>query len=1519
MEDDGSSGEGGGSGIGGGGIIDGFAIDESTEAAAGSEVTISGALTLSSQAEASESLIQREVSKIVWSSSDAKVAEATGCVGQSASEGRSSRLTVTIAAKKEGTAVITGTASNGKKAGCTVTVKGGGGIGGSGTVTTSSDNDIAVYAYDIGDGTAFPQPIKDAAVTVDNFGNASTDSSGKAVIENGLTDQPLMRTKISVTKEGYREYYFYKDIYHKDADLLYESNRELIYMRKLKEEDKANPYISALMCQTSYGKVYDAMVQGETYQSNEGGQGIKIQMNAVWNGKTPASYMLYQENGNSYTSTDGMFQLDMGEDFKANEPIYAKVVAEDGTAVTDKTRFEIKRGAYTVKPEDGLEFINTDSTGTLGEDAAFLSGESVKVKLGGIGLDVSVQEGKVKAIIGKNKKLSEGEDFFSEGWEEWKKLCEHQPSDLNLSQWKDVIESVDTQWTPHVKGETEVYGYLEGAYNQTGKTVLSGNVKLKTSLSEGIQAQYTVGVIPVYAKISIAAGGEAKGTLSYNWTEKKIDSENSGVTFSVEPSLAAEGGVGVMAVATAGVEGKGSMPFSAKLGSNDEAKLSLKGGLSIKAKLLKFEYSLNLAEKEWKLLPLEESPSAIRAAGRRGLSMDDFQLSDSSYLDEESVWLGDGGMQPFSLEATETGSVERVLKTNISPDADMQMVAAGNTKMLLWTEDDPRRETVNSPKLVYSVYHEVDDTWSAPEAVAEDGTADFAPSAVSDGERIYVAWQNIGREFENDAKLSELAAASTIAMSVYTPGEGFSDSVAVSEAGCMAAAPKVALNAKGKPYVAYLQNTDGNLLLTTGQNNIRYSVIDGGSIEHGSFVEDAGLVTALDTAYANGYEVSYTLDKDNDLSTLEDREIITKGASDATTQNECLDSNAQYVANGGRILRFWYQDGSIVLSGMDGEDTVVYQDGTRTLTDNFYVVSGQENQLAVVWTAVDADGNKQIEGSLYDPDRHTWSKSIQISDTDASVYNPQGIFTEDGSLQFLYKKTGEAQTDLCVLMADPMVNLAVENAYCDEEAFSPGSMAKVIVQIKNNGTKRADGITVDVNGTKTLLSESIVPGESIIAEADYAVPAELGYQEISIEADADGEIDVSDNHFSLPVGHADLSVSVTDSRLAFGQLVEIGTANHSCVDTAAALEVRKGSREGELVTRIDLGTIRRGELVTATYLWNEDAENYDADAEALFFNVISEKPEKYVDNNYDFIATGNANDAPVCVEHDWSEGEVTKAPSCTESGEKEFICTVCGESKTEELKATGHQATEVRNQQEATCVTDGYSGDVYCKGCNAKIETGQSIAAAGHAYKSIVTKATAAKNGSITEKCAVCGDVKGSRTIAAVKSASVTADSYTYDGKAKEPSVMVTDSNGQAIGSENYTVAYQNNVNVGKAAVTISMKGNYDGALTEHFTICPKGTSLFGKPKASSKGIAIRWKKQPKSTTGYQVQVSASKKFTKKGTVTKTVKKKSVTKLTVRGLKPGKTYYVRVRTYKTVKGKRYCSGWSKMKFVKSRK
>ena len=40
--------------------------------------------------------------------------------------------------------------------------------------------------------------------------------------------------------------------------------------------------------------------------------------------------------------------------------------------------------------------------------------------------------------------------------------------------------------------------------------------------------------------------------------------------------------------------------------------------------------------------------------------------------------------------------------------------------------------------------------------------------------------------------------------------------------------------------------------------------------------------------------------------------------------------------------------------------------------------------------------------------------------------------------------------------------------------------------------------------------------------------------------------------------------------------------------------------------------------------------------------------------------------------HKWQPGEITKAPTCTTAGEQQYTCTVCNQTKTEPVKATGH-------------------------------------------------------------------------------------------------------------------------------------------------------------------------------------------------------------------------------------------------------
>ena len=155
-----------------------------------------------------------------------------------------------------------------------------------------------------------------------------------------------------------------------------------------------------------------------------------------------------------------------------------------------------------------------------------------------------------------------------------------------------------------------------------------------------------------------------------------------------------------------------------------------------------------------------------------------------------------------------------------------------------------------------------------------------------------------------------------------------------------------------------------------------------------------------------------------------------------------------------------------------------------------------------------------------------------------------------------------------------------------------------------------------------------------------------------------------------------------------------------------------------------------------------------------------------------------------------------------------------------------------------------------------------------------------------------------------------------YTGKKLTPSVTVKYNNKTLKKDVDFTVSYKNNKNVGTATVVITGKGNYTGTVTKTFKINPKGTSLKKVTKGKKQFKAI-WKAQKTQTTGYQIQYATNSKFTS-GKKTVNIKKNKTTSSTVKKLKSKKKYYVRIRTYKTVKGKKYCSGWSKVLNIKTK-
>ena len=156
-------------------------------------------------------------------------------------------------------------------------------------------------------------------------------------------------------------------------------------------------------------------------------------------------------------------------------------------------------------------------------------------------------------------------------------------------------------------------------------------------------------------------------------------------------------------------------------------------------------------------------------------------------------------------------------------------------------------------------------------------------------------------------------------------------------------------------------------------------------------------------------------------------------------------------------------------------------------------------------------------------------------------------------------------------------------------------------------------------------------------------------------------------------------------------------------------------------------------------------------------------------------------------------------------------------------------------------------------------------------------------------------------------------NAFTYNGTVQKPTVTVKDGS-TVLTASNYTVTYgSGRKNVGIYNVLVTMKGNYSGSRKVQFEIVPKGTSISSL-KAGKNTLTVNWNKQAVQTTGYQIQYSVKSDFSKAAAVT--VSNSGTVTRNIGGLTRGCTYYVRIRTYKTVSGSNRYSSWSSAKTAK---
>lgn len=185
-------------------------------------------------------------------------------------------------------------------------------------------------------------------------------------------------------------------------------------------------------------------------------------------------------------------------------------------------------------------------------------------------------------------------------------------------------------------------------------------------------------------------------------------------------------------------------------------------------------------------------------------------------------------------------------------------------------------------------------------------------------------------------------------------------------------------------------------------------------------------------------------------------------------------------------------------------------------------------------------------------------------------------------------------------------------------------------------------------------------------------------------------------------------------------------------------------------------------------------------------------------------------------------------------------------------------------------------------------------------------------------------DDKGANGKISISNAKVGLSSkiFTYNRKVRRPVIRTIGGRILTPGKD-YTLRWSkaSSKSIGKYSVTVTGRGNYTGKTKASYKIVPRGTKIR-KLKKGRKAVKVIWKRQSKKMpssriTGYQVQIARDSKFTKNKKSFKIKGFKPISKK-ISGLKKGRKYYIRIRTYLKKKGKTYASKWSPVKKVKLR-
>lgn len=800
------------------------------------------------------------------------------------------------------------------------------------------------------------------------------------------------------------------------------------------------------------------------------------------------------------------------------------------------------------------------------------------------------------------------------------------------------------------KASMNVAGFCEGTIENGKVTVASSGMYLRISVKGSVEQQLIVIHVPVVLKAEGTV--EAAGEYSINMDMSRMEMYTSSDVEVSLPKVKVSGGVGVSKIAD--VSAYGSFDNKLKIqgtdrssAERDENKISLtffgEGGVSVTALMFEYEKALWSANdgKGWEywnsvngFLP-NKNKKLIRSYAPT-VKETDFTMQE---VRNPSEWYPvEQKARDLSMPGISQNS--RLLQKGVYSKPDVRMaVTEDGTKMMVYVSEQPGREKGNHTAVVYSLWDELEEKWSSPKIVEDDGTADFHPDIKAVGNDIYVAWTDTSRDdFSEDTEFSEMALNCEISVAKYNRSSGTFVTTKISDNSYFDCRPSLGTWQDGTVGVIWTRAYDDEkqedaLLNMSGTNKVVYSLYNKGIWENeivaASFEGKAPFSAGMGQI-GNNDCIAFLLEtnEDNEESDNIELYIAEKGVNPKKIELEDEpEESLQFNTLCGEKMLTWYGNHVIYyMNNKSGYADELAQDSR--ITSDYRFLSDENTAILLFSNATDKEEGTELYGCV-SKDSSLFFAPIQLTEEGGYINGFDGVIEND-ELKFVFGKD-EIAIDDDILNRTVSINESSVNQYHDisitscemeEEEIRISREINFDGIIGNNGFYEENNPTlrIECDGEKIAegtINNSVWMGQEMRFYGSVTIPENIEIKKGSVITftvlPAEGEDPTMENNvFQYVVEQTDLELTIDEDNLSSG-IIGISAQNYGIYDVDAILNIRDSNSDGEIIKTIDLGTLAGGEEKSLEI--SEDELLDGCEGRLVYLELVSGEKEKYESNN----------------------------------------------------------------------------------------------------------------------------------------------------------------------------------------------------------------------------------------------------------------------------------------------------------------